>query len=507
MKRITVGIAWLLLLHHISSAMPPELLPRDRILVLDFGSPYTPMIVQRVREMGVYARLAPYAISMQEIAAFNPQGIILSGGPASVTQLGSPRIPHAIFESGIPLLGICYGMQAMAVQLGGSVREAEKGEYGPADLLIQHHSILFSDIALPYESGISFAVYMSHGDRVVQTPPGFIITASSCACPIAAMEHASKPWYGLQFHPEVPAHATFKSMIYRFVVDACKCQSTWTSDFIKHRVISNLRALSTAHELVILAYPHAYTYILATLIAQEKIPARFIFIDTGLNYSHERDLLAYVLRTQCGIALETISIACALQKELKEASASKQKMEIIDHILNRTLAQERAHYHHALIIDPGAIYSAAYEGLYDPWQDVFTYDLAQLGHALHLSPFALHDKTLSYSRIALRIIGRVTQKRIALLDNIQQHIMLFLRNRGVIGALDECFAILDPIGEDAYALIIRNVRYRHARAASAQGFEAPLLHDLTSQILSEHPCIKRVLLDVTQVPPALVEWQ
>ena len=215
-----------------------------RILILDFGSQYTQLIARRVREIGVYCEIYPYDVDVEEIRAFHPMGIILSGGPETVTGDDAPQAPQVVFDSAVPLLGICYGMQTMAAQLGGEVESSDQHEYGYAQVRARGHSRLLTDIEdHTTEDGYGLLdVWMSHGDRVVELPAGFKVAASTDSAPIAAMADDERGYYGIQFHPEVTHTRQGGRILNRFVIELCGCDALWTSDHIASSSIRDIQA-------------------------------------------------------------------------------------------------------------------------------------------------------------------------------------------------------------------------------------------------------------------------
>ena len=216
----------------------------SRILILDFGSQYTQLIARRVREVGVYSEIRPWDVSEEDILAFHPQGIILSGGPESVVVAGSPRVPDCVFELGVPVLGICYGMQAMAEQFGGRVEGSPVSEFGYAQIRVVAESGLLHDIRdhIDGQGNGLLDVWMSHGDKVVELPPAFELVAETASCPIAAMAHKEKPFYGIQFHPEVTHTLQGKRIMQHFVLEQCGCDALWTPANIVDDAIERVRA-------------------------------------------------------------------------------------------------------------------------------------------------------------------------------------------------------------------------------------------------------------------------
>ncbi len=275
-----------------------------RILILDFGSQYTQLIARRVREIGVYCEIYPYDIDAADISAFNPMGIILSGGPETVTGDDAPRAPQLVFELDVPLLGICYGMQTMAAQLGGRVETSEQHEYGYAQVRARGHSRLLTDIE-DHTSAEGYGlldVWMSHGDRVIELPEGFKVSASTDSAPIAAMADDERAWYGIQFHPEVTHTHQGGRILQRFVIDLCRCDALWTADHIVDSSIRDIRA-QVGDGKVLLGLSGGVDSSVVAALLHKAIGDQLVcvFVDNGLLRYHEGDQVMATFAEHMGV--------------------------------------------------------------------------------------------------------------------------------------------------------------------------------------------------------------
>ena len=275
-----------------------------RILILDFGSQYTQLIARRVRELGVYCEIFPYDIESAEIAEFAPKGVILSGGPETVTGERAPQAPDIVFELGIPVLGICYGMQTMTAQLGGSVENADHHEYGYAQVRARGHSRLLSDIedhTSPEGYGL-LDVWMSHGDRVTELPDGFKVIASTDSAPVAAMANDARGYYGLQFHPEVTHTHQGERILQRFVIDLCGCDALWTADHISERYILDVRE-QVGDGKVLLGLSGGVDSSVVAALLHKAIGDQLVcvFVDNGLLRYQEGDQVMATFAEHMGV--------------------------------------------------------------------------------------------------------------------------------------------------------------------------------------------------------------
>ncbi|NRA24018.1 MAG: glutamine-hydrolyzing GMP synthase, partial [Oleispira sp.] len=303
----------------------------QRILILDFGSQYTQLIARRVRELGVFSEIRAWDMDDQEIIDYAPQGIILAGGPESVTEENSPRAPQAVFDMGVPVLGICYGMQTMAEQMGGKVAGSDLREFGYARIKAEGTSALLKDIADHVENGDKFLdVWMSHGDKVTQMPEGFEILASTDSCPIAGMYNAEKNYYGVQFHPEVTHTLQGERLLGHFIHDICACESLWTPAKIIEDQIARVRA-QVGDRKVLLGLSGGVDSSVVAALLHKAIGDQLtcVFVDNGLLRKNEGNAVMDMFADNMGVRVIRADAEDLFLGKLKGISDPEQKRKVI----------------------------------------------------------------------------------------------------------------------------------------------------------------------------------
>ncbi|RMG49834.1 MAG: glutamine-hydrolyzing GMP synthase, partial [Gammaproteobacteria bacterium] len=331
----------------------------DRILILDFGSQYTQLIARRVREAGVYCEIHPWDISDEQVRAFAPRGIILSGGPESVIDAEPPRAPQVVFELGVPVLGICYGMQTMAAQLGGEVESSDHREFGYAQVRARGHTRLLRDIedhTSPEGYGL-LDVWMSHGDRVVKMPPGFKLMASTDSAPIAGMADEERGFYGVQFHPEVTHTRQGKRILSRFVHEICGCASLWTSGNIIEDSIARIREQVGSDEVILGLSGGVDSSVVAALLHRaigDQLTC--VFVDNGLLRLHEGDQVMSTFARHMGVKVIRVDAEERFLAALKGVTDPEQKRKIIGNLFVEIFDEEAAKCTNARWLAQGTIY-------------------------------------------------------------------------------------------------------------------------------------------------------
>jgi GMP synthase (glutamine-hydrolysing) len=303
----------------------------QRILILDFGSQYTQLIARRVREIGVYCEIRAYDIEVAELEAFAPQGIILSGGPETVTEHETPRVPDAVFDCGVPVLGICYGMQTMAEQLGGSVASSEQREFGYAQVTVQGDSALLKDIIdHEGEHGPMLDVWMSHGDKVVALPPGFELMAATPSAPIAGMYHPERRFFGVQFHPEVTHTLQGGRILERFVHGVCGCEELWTASNIVEDAIAGIRE-QVGSDQVLLGLSGGVDSSVVAALLHKAIGDQLtcVFVDNGLLRKQEGDQVMAMFAKHMGVKVVRADVQDKFLSRLKGVNDPEQKRKVI----------------------------------------------------------------------------------------------------------------------------------------------------------------------------------
>ncbi|MEM8594603.1 MAG: glutamine-hydrolyzing GMP synthase, partial [Pseudomonadota bacterium] len=328
----------------------------QRILILDFGSQYTQLIARRVREAGVYCEIMTYELDDASIREFAPNGIILSGGPETVTEAGSPRAPELVFELGVPVLGICYGMQTMAVQFGGVVEASAKHEFGYARVSVQGQGQLLSGLS-DYDDTAELDVWMSHGDKVVELPSEFVLMAQTESAPIAGMYHTSKPFFALQFHPEVTHTAQGQTMLERFVLDICQCDGLWTADKIIEDAIATVKQMVGDDEVILGLSGGVDSSVVAALLHRaigDQLTC--VFVDNGLLRLNEGDQVMEMFAKEKGIKVIRVNAQDTFLGRLAGVSDPEKKRKIIGNTFIDIFDEESSKLNNARWLAQGTIY-------------------------------------------------------------------------------------------------------------------------------------------------------
>jgi GMP synthase (glutamine-hydrolysing) len=518
-----------------------------RILILDFGSQYTQLIARRVREIGVYCEIYPYDIEDADITAFAPMGIILSGGPETVTGDDAPRAPQSVFELGVPLLGICYGMQTMAAQLGGTVENSEHHEYGYAQVRARGHSRLLRDIedhTSPEGYGL-LDVWMSHGDRVIDMPEGFKVCASTDSAPIAGMADDERGWYGIQFHPEVTHTHQGGRILQRFVTELCGCDVLWTPDNIVEESIRDVRARIGDGKVLLGLSGGVDSSVVAALL-HKAIGDQLVcvFVDNGLLRYHEGDQVMATFAEHMGVHVIRVDAEDRFLSALDGVDDPEQKRKIIGNLFIEIFEQESEKL--AGDVDwlaQGTIYPDVIESagaktgkahlikshhnvgglpedmrlqLCEPLRELFKDEVRKLGVELGLPYDMVYRHPFPGPGLGVRILGEV-RKDYADTLRLADHIFIEeLRNHKLYDTVSQAFTVFLPV--KSVGVTGDGRRYSHVvalRAVETIDFmTARWAHlpyeflDLVSRrIINEVPDISRVTYDISGKPPATIEWE
>ena len=510
-----------------------------RALVVDFGSQYTQLIARRVRELGVYCDILPFDAGDDAVRAFAPRAIILSGGPATVTDGAPPRIAAAIFELGVPVLGICYGMQAMAAQLGGTVANSNRREFG-------HAKVRIDGAALFHGLGDSLNVWMSHGDKVVDLPPGFDAVAHSANAPIAAMAHRKRHLYGVQFHPEVTHTEHGASILHRFVCDIAGCDQDWTAANIAERAIAHIRE-QVGDDRVLLGLSGGVDSSVVAALMARAIGDRLtcVFVDNGLLRKNEAadvqatfapsnampiNLVAVDAGDEFLSALDGIADPEAKRKtvgrtfiDVFEREASK--IAGVDWLAQGTIYPDviesaASKYGKAHVIkshhNVGGLPERMHLKLVEPLRDLFKDEVRRVGLALGLPDELVHRHPFPGPGLAVRVLGEVRREYLAALRDADAIFLEELRQADYYDKVAQAFAVFLPVKSVGVVGDARN--YAHVvalRAVETTDFMtarwAQLPHDLlartSNRIVNEVSGVSRVVYDVTGKPPGTIEWE
>lgn len=516
-----------------------------RILILDFGSQYTQLIARRVRELGVYCEIHAFDISPDAIKQFQPQGIILSGGPESVLENNDIRAPQIIFELGCPILGICYGMQTMAVQLGGSVAKGKSREYGYAEVALQEFSILFSDIEDRIRDNQSYIdVWMSHGDHVSEYPPDFKLLASTKSCQIVAMGDDARKWYGIQFHPEVSHTRQGIRILERFLFDICGCEALWTTQNIIEDSIKKIRE-EVGQEHVILGLSGGVDSSVVAALLHRALDKQLtcVFVDTGLLRLHEAEDVQALFAKHMGIDLITINAEQEFLDALSGIDDPEKKRKIIGFLFITIFEREAKKIKNAKWLAQGTIYPDVVESaqvksgkahvikshhnvgglpqkmhlkLIEPLRELFKDEVRKLGVELGLPYDLVNRHPFPGPGLAVRILGEVKKEYTDLLRQADFILIEELYKNDFYYKVSQAFVVFLPVKSVAvlgdarhydYVLAIRIVETIDFMTAHVARLPQDFLEKVANRIVNEVRGVSRVVYDITSKPPATIEWE
>lgn len=518
----------------------------DKILILDFGSQYTQLIARRVRELGVYCELHPYDVSKNFLAEFAPRGIILSGGPASVYEGDTPRVVDQVFSSGVPVLGVCYGMQAMAAQLGGDVETSDTREFGYAEIRARGHSKLFEGIEDRNNAqghGL-LDVWMSHGDDVTRLPDGFKLIASNAATPIAGMADEARRLYGVQFHPEVTHTLQGKAILERFVRTICGLDANWTMPAYADESIGRIRS-EVGNDEVILGLSGGVDSSVAAALIHRAIGDRLIcvFVDTGLLRLNEAAQVMETFARHLGVRVIHVDATERFMSALEGVADPEDKRKIIGREFVEVFQAEAGKLPKAKWLAQGTIYPDVIESagaktnkaktikshhnvgglpeslhlkLLEPLRELFKDEVRELGIALGLQHEMVYRHPFPGPGLGVRILGAVNREYADLLREADAIYIDELRASGWYEKTSQAFAVFLPVKSVGVMGDGRTYEYVVAlRAVETQDFmtarwaELPysLLSRVSNRIINEVRGINRVVYDISSKPPATIEWE
>lgn len=514
----------------------------QRILILDFGSQYTQLIARRVREIGVYCEIHPFCFSPESIRAFAPQGVILSGGPESVTVTSTPRAPDILFQLGCPVLGICYGMQTMAAQLGGTVLPGKKREFGYASVNLSGTSRLLEGI----EDQIGqLDVWMSHGDQVATLPATFSVIVSSTNCAIAGMADEKRHFYGLQFHPEVSHTRQGTRILERFILEICQCQATWTTKNIISESLEKIRQMVREEEHVILGLSGGVDSAVVAALLHKAIGKQLtcLFVDTGLLRLNEAEQVQNLFAAHMGVDLITVQAQERFYSALSGVLDPEQKRKRIGKLFIKIFEEHAQKIKNVTWLAQGTIYPDVIESaasqtgqahvikshhnvgglpekmhlkLIEPLRELFKDEVRKIGVELGLPYDLVYRHPFPGPGLAIRIVGEVQKDHVEKLRLADAILIEELHKNDFYYQVGQAFVVFLPIKSvgvlgDArhydHVVAIRIVESIDFMTAQVAHLPQAFLEHVANRIINEVRGISRVVYDISSKPPATIEWE
>jgi GMP synthase (glutamine-hydrolysing) len=519
---------------------------RDRLLILDFGSQYTQLIARRIREVGVYCEIIPWDSSNDDIAAFGPSGVILSGGPESVTASDSPRAPGLVFTLDVPILGICYGMQTMAAQLGGAVEGSDTSEFGYAQIRRTTAHGLFNDLSdgEDPEGHQLLDVWMSHGDKVCQLPPDFECIASTDSCPIAGMAHRDKPWFGIQFHPEVTHTLQGEEIFSHFVLSICGCDALWTPANIVEDAVARVRQ-QVGQDKVLLGLSGGVDSSVVAALLHRAIGDQLtcVFVDNGLLRLNEGDQVMEMFAQNMGVKVIRADAEARFLSRLEGVSDPEAKRKVIGNTFIDVFDEEAAKIREVKWLAQGTIYPDVIESagaktgkahvikshhnvgglpedmalqLVEPLRELFKDEVRRIGLELGLPRDMVFRHPFPGPGLGVRILGEVKKEYAELLRRADAIFIEELRRADWYDKTSQAFAVFLPVksvgvvGDGRryeWVIAIRAVQTIDFMTARWAHLPYELMETVSNRIINEISGISRVTYDISGKPPATIEWE
>lgn len=518
----------------------------QKILILDFGSQYTQLIARRVRELGVYCELWAWDVDASDIKAFAPHGIILSGGPESVTEAGSPRAPDYVFQAGVPVLGVCYGMQTMAAQLGGQVQGSSEREFGYAQVELLEATELFANIedSLHSNGNAQLDVWMSHGDKVVKAPASFKIIAQTPTCPIAAMADVEKRFYGVQFHPEVTHTRQGMRMLEHFVTGICGCETNWTPTQIIEDAVQRIRQ-QVGSGKVVLGLSGGVDSSVTAMLLHRAIGSQLtcVFVDNGLLRLNEAEQVLEMFGDHYGLNIVHVAAEQRFLSALAGEHDPEAKRKIIGRVFIEIFDEEASRIQGVEFLAQGTIYPDVIESagsktgkahvikshhnvgglpkdmalkLVEPLRELFKDEVRKIGLELGLPYEMLYRHPFPGPGLGVRVLAEVKKEYCDILRRADHIFISELRNAGLYHEVSQAFAVFLPVRSvgvmgDArkydWVVALRAVETIDFMTARWAHLPYDLLGKVSNRIINEIDGISRVVYDISGKPPATIEWE
>ncbi len=509
---------------------------QETVIIVDFGGQYAQLIARRVRECGVYCEILPYTKSAEEILSHDPKGIILSGGPSSVNAEGAPKMDKAVFNAGIPVLGICYGMQLMCNELGGRVARPEKHEYG--------HTVFYRDGSCPLFEGVSekTAVWMSHGDSVAEMPAGFGLAGHTDLTPTAAVADEARRLYGVQFHPEVVHTEEGTQMLKNFLFSVCRCEGGWSMGSYIDIAVAQIREKVGNHK-VICALSGGVDSSVAAVLVHKAIGDQLtcVFVDHGFLRLGEAEQVVETFKHKFHMNLIHVDASEHFMSLLKGVTEPEKKRKIIGAEFIHTFQEEADKLDDVKFLVQGTLYPDVVESgtataatikshhnvgglpkdmkfqLIEPLRELFKDEVRELGRQLHMPEEVVNRQPFPGPGLAIRIIGDITKERLEILRKADFIVRDVIQERGLYNDIWQSFAILPAairsvgvMGDERtydYTVGIRAVTSSDGMTADYVRFPWEVLDEMSRRIVNEVEGVNRVVYDITSKPPSTIEWE
>ena len=510
---------------------------RGGIVVLDFGGQYTQLIARRIRELGVYSVILPCWTPLEEIRGLQPAGLVLSGGPSSVYDADAPKCDPKVLEAARPVLGICYGLQWMAYQLGGKVERAERREYGPAELSVAKDSELLAGLPA------TLRIWNSHGDHIAELPRGFRVTGTT-ANAVAAAEDPERRLYAVQFHPEVRHTDRGSDMLRRFVLDICRAEANWNPHSFVERTIEETRARVGESGRAVCALSGGVDSTVAAELVHRAIGDRLtcVFVDNGVLRKDEFPRTLNALRERLGLNVVGVDASARFLEQLRGVTDPEEKRRRIGNLFIRVFEEEARKLGEAQFLVQGTLYPDVIESvsvrgpsatikthhnvgglpedmkfeLVEPLRELFKDEVRRIGTELGLPPEVLQRHPFPGPGLAVRVVGEVTPERLAMLREADAIVIEEIRRAGLYEKLWQAFAVLLPVrsvgvmGDSrsyGYAAALRVVESDDGMTADWARLPAELLARISTRIVNEVAGVNRVVYDISSKPPSTIEWE
>ena len=518
----------------------------QKLLILDFGSQYTQLIARRVRELGVYCEIWDYGVDEKHLEKFAPQGMVISGGPESVHASESPKAPEFLYDFGVPILGICYGMQAMAEQFGGKVAGSDKSEFGFAQVEVTGPNQLLSGIEDRFvDNGNSqLDVWMSHGDKVIEVPEGFSVVAATESAPIAAMCNETKDFYGIQFHPEVTHTSQGLNILERFVNDICGCESLWTLASIIEDAISTIEE-KVGNDKVLLGLSGGVDSSVVAALLHKAIGDQLtcVFVDNGLLRLHEGDQVMATFAKNMGMKVIRVNEEDRFLNKLTGTEDPEEKRKIIGNTLIEVFDEEATKLKDVKWLAQGTIYPDVIESagsktgkahvikshhnvgglpedmkleLVEPLRELFKDEVRKIGLELGLPYESVYRHPFPGPGLGVRVLGEVKKEYCDILRQADAIFIEELHHADLYNKVSQAFAVFLPVKSvgvvgDArrysYVITLRAVETVDFMTAQWARLSPELLETVSNRIMNEIAQVSRVTYDISSKPPATIEWE